>query len=96
MNFLFGKKNFGPSTSVLPLVEDTSSMLINVDQSLLSTRQPVTTKPFDVTAIMPKEFKSIRGSSFADGSQGILSTSLLKNEFLAIAHIAFDKHLDLF
>jgi hypothetical protein len=41
---------------------------------------------------MPKEFKSVRGSSFADGSRGISSTPLLKNGFLATAHIAFDKH----
>jgi hypothetical protein len=104
MNFLFGQKKSEPSKndavsnayrsdSVLPVLEDSNStMLIDVDQSLLSTSKLVTPTPFDVTAIMPKEFKRIRGSSVADGSQGILSTVLFKNQFLAIAHIAFNKH----
>jgi hypothetical protein len=104
MNFLFGKKNSEPvkndatsnahiPNSVLPVMEDfRTTMLIDVDQSLLSTAKPVTTKPFDVTAIMPKEFKRIRGSSVVDGAQGILSTSFLKNQFLALANTAFDNH----
>lgn len=102
MDFLFGnrkekgdKQEKGPAdasvNSTIPDSNGSENIVITVDPALFATQKPISSNPIDITMTTSFKFTRIMANSVRDG-EGFMHNRLLKNQFLGMAHLAFDNH----
>jgi hypothetical protein len=79
--------SFNPT---IPPSDGVQETVIIIDKELLNTAKSLPTAPIDLNYPLPFKFENILGSSSVE--DGFMNKLLLKNQFMGMAHIAFDRH----